>query len=192
MGSTRGSGCNELAAWRRSMELRWTTLKEQLWTPRPLRQKLALGGLAVGCADPVGDLTGGTAERPQNGSQPSSPAIGLGCHTSQRPAKRLLIVQALKKQSQPASLHQAVISVRTHGLPGISWVMTHESVPTSRLIGYWPSSRDRIVSPILGEQYSGVGTVQAIIDRLRHSVEDHMQRAEQFDGLTLLSLKAQA
>jgi len=25
------------------MGTRWTTLKEQLWTPRPLRQKLALG-----------------------------------------------------------------------------------------------------------------------------------------------------
>jgi len=43
MGSSQGSGSNGPTAWRRSMGARWTTLKEQLWTPRPLRQKLALG-----------------------------------------------------------------------------------------------------------------------------------------------------
>jgi len=47
------------------------------------------------------------------------------------------------------------------------------------------------ISAILGERCSQDWTAQALIDRLQHAVEDHMQSAEQFDDLTLLSLKVQ-
>ena len=48
------------------------------------------------------------------------------------------------------------------------------------------------INAILGEKSSQDWTAQALIDRFQSAVQTHMQSAEQFDDLTLLSMKVQA
>ena len=64
-----------------------------------------------------------------------------------------------------------------------------DGLPDARDPGGASFGHERI-STILGERCSQDWTAQALIDRLAHAVEEHMQSAEQFDDLTLLSLKA--
>ena len=66
-----------------------------------------------------------------------------------------------------------------------------DGLPDARDPGGASFGKERI-SAILGEKHSQDWTAQALIDRLQAAVQTHMQSAEQFDDLTLLSLKVQA
>lgn len=66
-----------------------------------------------------------------------------------------------------------------------------DGLPDARDPGGISFGKERI-SAILGEKPSQDWTAQALIDRFKAAVQTHMQSAEQFDDLTLLSLKVQA